>query len=186
MRLHLTHGGAGLGARVRYFGDAPDPAFAASPELAGTCVYPPRVSGDAVTLGALRPYPARTLPVVRVLAGHRPVALPMASVLRAAPEEDTPGAGAAVSLAACLGEEPRPAAQGRAAILELRTRGQPVSLRVELLVGHASERLLPPGPLLQRLRWLLGVIERGDEEPLLVIDPLTLLHDSRATRDAAS
>jgi len=51
-------------------------------------------------------------------------------------------------------------------------------LRVELLVGHGSERVLPAGPLLQALPWVLGIVDRGDAAPELVVDPLALPAES--------
>jgi hypothetical protein len=182
IRLSLALGGSGLLAELRYFGTPPPDAVLRS-ALAGlgtqALALPPQASGTAhgaeVCLRAVWNEAARRLPLVHLLAGRRELALPMFAVLRAL-ALDTPEQVAVDthSLAECLGEEPVPAASGRPSLLLLRRRGTPVALRVESLLGHGSERVLPVGPLLHGAPWLLGVIARAEQAPVLVIDPLAL------------
>lgn len=179
IRLSLSLGGSGLLAQLRYFGAAPQEAAlcAALAALGAQAMALPVQSGarGEVCLRAVWMEPARRLPLVYLLAGRREVALPMFSVARAL-AQDEPGQDVADvhSLADCLGEEAVPAASGRSAVLVLRRRGAPVALRVESLLGHGSERVLPVGPLLHGTPWLLGVIARDEQAPVLVVDPLAL------------
>lgn len=193
MRLSLSLGGSGLLAELRYFGAAvPDAALRAAFAPLGpqAQALPPQAGADPhraeVCLRAVWAEPARRLPLVYLLAGRCEVAVPMFSVLRVlAP--DAPGQAAVDthSLAECLGEEPLPAASGRPALLLLRRRGQPVALRVESLLGHGTERVLPVGPILHGAPWLLGVIAREQQAPVLVINPLVLPALDDAARGSA-
>ncbi len=183
VRVALSVGGAGVLLAVRWFGSAPPAGECARalPALGeGACLFPPRVRGGEVLLQAALAEPPRRMPLVHVLAGRRAVAIPLLAVERALAEDAAPpGPLEIVSLARCLDEEPVPA-PGRPALLVLRRRGEPLALRVELLVGHASERVLPCGPLLQAVPWLLGVVERGDDAPEPVVDPLALARRGHA------
>lgn len=193
MRLALSLGGSGLLAELRYFGTSlPDAALRAAFAPLGpqAQALPPQASADShrseVCLRAVWAEPARRLPLVYLLAGRREVALPMFSVLRAlAPDAPEQAAVDTHSLADCLGEEPLPAATGRPALLLLRRRGKPVALRVESLLGHGAERVLPVGPMLHAAPWLLGVIAREQQAPVLVIDPLALPALDGAARASA-
>jgi hypothetical protein len=185
LRVHVELGGAGLAVTLCYFGSPPAEAelmahFASPPD--GPWVLPPRVSaGGEVSLRVIAGEPPRRYPVVHVLAGKRPVALPMLSVLRVDSADAAPPDAAQVpSLAGLLHEDAVPAS-GRPAVLLLRRRPTPVPLRVEMLVGHGAERVLPVGPLLNRVPWLLGCIARDDGVPVLVVDPLALLSAREAS-----
>jgi hypothetical protein len=178
VRLEIDPAGTGYRTRVRYFGTAPECARHAALRAAvgpGGCLLPPRRTGGEVALEALLQPPPGDVPLVHVLAGRRPVALPLACMERALSEDAPPAQPLRIlSLARCLAEEPVPAA-GRPALLLLRGTGSALALRVELLVGHGSERVLPAGALLCELPWLLGVLERADEAPVLVVDPMPLI-----------
>jgi hypothetical protein len=178
VRLEIHPEGTGYRARVRYFGTAPEGARHTALQAAagpGSCLLPPRHKSGEVTLEAMLQPPPGDVPVVHVLAGRRPVALPLACMERALSEDAPPGQPLRIlSLAHCLAEEPVPA-DGRPALLLLRGTADAVALRVELLVGHGSERVLPVGALLCRLPWLLGVLARADEAPVLVVDPVPLI-----------
>ena len=78
------------------------------------------------------------------------------------------------SLARSLGEQDTPSSLGRPALLVLRRRGPAVALRVEALLGHGVGRMLPAGPLMGTVPWLLGVLEEDGCAPTLVLDPLAL------------
>jgi len=183
IRLALSLGGSGLLAQLRYFGAAPqDEAMRAALAPLGeqAMALPPQLLRPAarsaeVCLGAVWQEPARRLPLVFLLAGRREVAIPMFAVARAL-AQDEPGQDIADvrSLADCLGEEAVPAGGGRRAVLVLRRRGAPVALRVESLLGHGAERVMPVGPMLLGAPWLLGVVARDAQAPVLVIDPLAL------------
>ena len=129
-----------------------------------------------ICLRALRHEAPLRWPLVRVMAGRREVAVPMFSVEQAVCEDTIcDPVPATRSLAACLGEDPSLAPLGRAALLMLRRRGQPLALRVEALLGHGNEVVHPVGPLLQSAPWILGVIAGNDGAvPVLVVDPLAL------------
>lgn len=188
IRARLTFGGAGLCLRLCYFGGAPaDAALRAALAHLGpdVCVFPPRAgapAGDAAELArgevclqaAWREAPRRMM-LVQVLAGRLAVALPLFSVARAVTEDtlERPVANTR-SLAELLHQEPVPAHEGRPAVLLLRRRGAPVALRVEALQGHAPLRVLPAGPLMLMVPWLLGAIEGDAGRPELVLDPLAL------------
>lgn len=183
VRASLSLLGSSVLADVRYFGAAPaDLSLRAAVAALGpqALALPPqlraRASHTQVCLRAVWTLPARRWPLVHLLAGRREVAVPMFSVARAlaldAPEQVVEDIR---SLAGILGEEPVPATRGRPAVLLIRRRGAPVALRVESLLGHGSERVLPAGPLLHAAPWLLGVFAREDQPPVLVIDPLALL-----------
>jgi hypothetical protein len=119
---------------------------------------------------------ARPWPVIQVLAGGRPIAVPMFAVSQAV-SEDTLNSDPPLmrSLAQCLGEPPVPSQGGRTALLLLRRRGPPLALHVEALLGHSNELVYPVGPVLQFAPWILGVIEdKQGGPPVLVIDPLAL------------
>ena len=74
-----------------------------------------------------------------------------------------------------MGEEPVAADQGRPALLVLRHNEPGPVLRVEALLGHGVHQVLPVGPLLGAVPWLLGVLEEGSgQPPTLVVDPLAL------------
>jgi hypothetical protein len=192
LRLSLGLGGAGLVAQVRYFGETPtDVQLRAGFTDAGpgVCPLPPLhgplapAVGDGglglargeVCLRAVAALPPRRLAVVRVMAGPRLVGLPMFSVARAVTrdslEQEPPHT---CSLAQILGEEPTPCAAGRAALLVLRRRGPVTALRVEALLGHGGERILPAGPLMSAVPGLLGVLDEDGGPPTLVLDPLGL------------
>jgi hypothetical protein len=183
VRLEIESAGSGYLARVRYFGSALvgaryEAVVAASGP--GFCLLPPRQEGGEVSQAVLLQPPPGDMAVVHVLAGRRPVALPLACVERALPDDARQAPSLRVrSLARCLAEEPVPAA-GRSALLLLRSAGSQSALRVELLVGHGSERVLPAGPLLLGTPWLLGVVERGEEAPVPVVDPVVLVSRAQA------
>jgi hypothetical protein len=182
IRLALSLGGSGLLAQLRYFGAAPqDEALRAALAPLGeqAMALPPQLRPAArsaeVCLGAVWQEPVRRLPLVFLLAGRREVAIPMFAVARAlAQDEPAQDIADVHSLADCLGEEAVPASGGRRAVLVLRRRGAPVALRVESLLGHGAERVLPVGPMLLGAPWLLGVVARDAQAPVLVIDPLAL------------
>lgn len=191
LRLSLSLTGAGLVARVSYFGVAPTDAetrAALAPLGEAVCAFPPRAarpdrpSGEVVLEAAWAEAPARIM-LVRVLAGARPVAVPLGAIARATTEDllDEP-LEQTHSLAEMLGEEPVPATQGRPAVLLLRGRGQPVGIRVETLREHGVGQVRSAGPVLSALPWLLGVCADGDAAPELVVDPAALLR-ATAERD---
>ncbi len=183
LRAALRLGAAGLVAELRYYGVPPADihlrgayAAAGTPALA----LPPVTVRDEVCLRAAWPEPARETSLVQVLAGRREVALPMSAVVRAVSEDTVDRSPEHTwSLAHCLHEEPVPAALGRPALLLLRRRGPAVALKVESLVGHGRETVLPAGPLLEPVPWLLGVVAREAAAPVLVVDPLALVGASR-------
>jgi len=186
IRLRLGLAGSALAVRVRYFGAVPDdgslcaaclhlgPRACALPALTGGDAHGARLAAGEVCLGLLLDEGPRRLRLVRVLAGRRQVAIPLPAVVRAVSEdalEQVPPRTR--SLAESLGEDPVPASAGRPALLLLRRRGPALALRVEALLGHGIERVLPAGPLLALLPWLLGVLD-AQGAPVLVVDPLAL------------
>lgn len=188
IRVRLMLGGAGLLLRLSYFGGAPeDPVLRAALAHLGpdVCPLPARVgpppgaagelaAGEVCLQAAWREAPRRMM-LVQVMAGRLSLAVPLFSVARASTEDclEHPVANTR-SLAELMHQDASPADEGRPAVLLLRSRGEPLALRVEALKGHGAFRVLPAGPLMQMAPWLLGVVEGDDDAPELVLDPLAL------------
>ncbi len=178
--LEIRRPWAGLLLRLRYYGDAPtrDHAEWARRELGSSAVLLEAVARDRmVTLGVLLPEPERELALIHVRAGDQPLAVPMASVAKAQPAQETDPAAYAeppVSLAQCLGLTV-PGSAVRPACLLVKTPEGLHPVQVEALEGHGRDVVMSPGPLFLAVPWCFGFIRAADQAPVPVIEPGLLL-----------
>ncbi|WP_431285325.1 chemotaxis protein CheA [Humitalea sp. 24SJ18S-53] len=119
--------------------------------------------GAAFTLRL--PLTAALAPVLLVMAGGQPCALPEGRVDGVATPEACPVP--VIDLAAALGLAP----QGPGGIVLATVRGRRIGLRVDRVLRRTDLLLRPLHPMLAALPGVAGVGLLGNGEPVLVIDP---------------
>ena len=178
--LELSRPYAGLLLRLRYYGDPPtlDHFQWARRELAVSVVLLDSAVRDReVTLGVLIAEPELELPLIHVRAGDQSLAIPMSSIDKALPAQQSESHAEferCVSLAECLGLNV-PGSVQRPALLQVKSPQGLQPMQVESLEGHGQGTVMPPGPLFLALPWCFGFIRNEDQAPVMVIDPWPLM-----------